>query len=279
MAFTVAVLLGLLSAFLVYSYIKKKEAAANQGQNVISVVASKRPIRKNDVISDIDTFFVERRVRAVDAPKGWIPWNDVEMFVGRRIYETVPRGMLVLSSYFLPTDRSREERSELNIPKGMRAITLAVDQITGVGGLLKPRNRVDVLLVTENTFAAGGARGAAAEELISATLLSNVGVWAVDSRTAAMPPSRAAGGRRNYSAITLLVTQEEAELLAMGQKVGTLILTQRRSIDNTARSYTPKEFPAIQLSTMLESGRRLNALRQGRLKTELEQHRTSEGSK
>jgi Flp pilus assembly protein CpaB len=130
--------------------------------------------------------------------------------------------------------------------KGMRAMTIQTSNVaSGVGGLIVPGNRVDVLLIGNVKTPAKGTRseGAAAETIVPkcVTLLQNVTVLAVDSRVDASGEKEEGAAPKaeskidtkglQYLNVTLLVTREEAAALALAQNLGLLHLALRHPDD------------------------------------------------
>jgi pilus assembly protein CpaB len=81
---------------------------------------------------------------------------------------------------------------------GFRAFTLGVDETSGVGGLLAPGDRVDILF-----------KGAVSARETTSFLYQNLRVLAVGTRTMAPGSSPGAG----YSHVTLSVSPQQAEEL------------------------------------------------------------------
>jgi Flp pilus assembly protein CpaB len=103
------------------------------------------------------------------------------------------------------------------IPDGMRAISIAVDGPAAVDGRVRPGSRVTVVVQLRDV-APGGER-------VTRVLLEDVEVLGND-RTFSKSPSREITGR---SIVTLLVTPEDAELVAKGSKEGALHVVLPRS--------------------------------------------------
>ena len=100
------------------------------------------------------------------------------------------------------------------IPAGLRAETVAVSAVSGVGGHLEPGNRVDAAVVLAAT-SPGNA--------MASLFLTNVPVLAVESpgQTGVGSPTAA------YTSVTLAVTPEDAVRLALAAQTGTLQLFLR----------------------------------------------------
>jgi pilus assembly protein CpaB len=76
------------------------------------------------------------------------------------------------------------------LPKGMRIVTIAVDQVSGVGGFVFPGDRVDVLITHDITLSqhveirADGTKIDPKKDAITEVLLSNIRVMAVNNKSA-----------------------------------------------------------------------------------------------
>lgn len=105
------------------------------------------------------------------------------------------------------------------IPRGMRAITVDLDNGASVSGFLDPGNTVDVLITMRDED------GMPAETV---TLMQAVRVLSVDDRMGARSK---ADGKARRPAVTLLVTPLEAEQLSHGVAQGIPTLTLRNAVD------------------------------------------------
>ncbi len=107
---------------------------------------------------------------------------------------------------------------------GTRAISMRVDESTGVAGLLYPGDRVDVILTHEV-----GVKGKEADRetenkvRVSETILSNVRVIAIDQSIEDL--KNAKNQARAPKTATLEVTPRQAEIIAVATRMGTLTLT------------------------------------------------------
>lgn len=108
------------------------------------------------------------------------------------------------------------------IPEGMRAITVKVDEVSGVAGFSRPGSRVDVLLASTKEGPSTGEGGAK-------IILQNVLVLAAGQSITQLEGK---DKPKMFQTVTLLVSPEEAERLALASKMGTLLLALRRSGDN-----------------------------------------------
>lgn len=111
------------------------------------------------------------------------------------------------------------------VADGMRAAAVAVDATSGVAGLIKPGNRVDVVVIYQAETAADAA-GQSKTQTAAQLLLQNIAVLAVDKVT------DKAGSADMYATITLEVTPEQALDLNVARNVGSLSLLLRSPIDS-----------------------------------------------
>ena len=110
---------------------------------------------------------------------------------------------------------------------GTRAISISVDAATGVAGLIWPGDRVDVILTQD--IEAGASIG---ERIASETVLRDIRVIAVDQDIAqGAEPSAASKSGRVPSTVTLQVTPENADKVAVAQHLGHLSLAVRAISD------------------------------------------------
>lgn len=113
---------------------------------------------------------------------------------------------------------------------GMRAYTIVTNNpASSVAGLILPSDRVDVILTvssSSNDKTGGGT---------SSTLLQNVEILAIDKLLEA--PERASS--ESLTSVTVLVTQRQASLLGLGQKMGTLTMSLRNPEDNNTAETAP----------------------------------------
>lgn len=108
------------------------------------------------------------------------------------------------------------------VPNGMRAVTMEVNEFSGVAGLVMPGCRVDVIATINN-----GENGGQ----LAKTIVQNVKVTAVGQRMAgaeAAPPAP----NEMAKSVTVLATLEEAEAIELACSTGRPRLVLRGGRDN-----------------------------------------------
>ncbi|WP_193370757.1 Flp pilus assembly protein CpaB [Pelagibius marinus] len=108
----------------------------------------------------------------------------------------------------------------------MRAVTIRVNDVAGVAGFVLPGDRVDILLTRDRT---GGDGNKSANNLITDVLLQNVKVLGIDqdANQEKDKPSVA-------KAVTLEVSPQQAQKLALASQLGSLALMLRNLADAEA---------------------------------------------
>ena len=109
------------------------------------------------------------------------------------------------------------------IPEGYRAMTVKVDDVVGVSGFILPGTLVDIVVVIQPP------KGTANEEMISKIVLQNIKVLASGQNID--KPKNDREVERSVKAVTLQVTPEQAEKLALAGSEGKLQLVMRNSVD------------------------------------------------
>lgn len=120
-------------------------------------------------------------------------------------------------------------------PIGKRAITISVDNISSLAGMIKAGDHVDVIALIPNSVA--GADGKVVTQLITLPIFQNVLVLAIGQQTS--PASSKTDLRfRSIEAkqetnplITLALIPQEASLIAFVQEQGKIRLTMRSPTD------------------------------------------------
>jgi pilus assembly protein CpaB len=103
---------------------------------------------------------------------------------------------------------------ELKIPPGQRAMAVRINDVAGISGLIQPNSRVDVLVTL--TEAATGKQ-------VAKLFMENMRVLSVGTEI-----QRDASGKANAATtVTLGVTPEEAERLAVAMNTGSIQLVLR----------------------------------------------------
>jgi pilus assembly protein CpaB len=211
------------------------------------VLVATKDIPANTIVDE--SLIQKRQVPSTYMQPGAI--GDVEAVKGRVTAIPVPMGAQVINTYLQDSGRAA---LAFDVPRGRRAITIAVNDVTGVAGLARPGNFVDVLgtfSFGRPTSYQGGQLVFADEKTETRLLLQNLQVAAVEKerkrdrpvprryttveeaeeRAQAEQEEAIAAQQRSVSTVTLMATPDEAQQLVLAQEVGSLTLMLRSNID------------------------------------------------
>src|SRR5438034_281884 len=215
-AFGIAWLTALLLSWWGY-----KKTTAPQARDVISVAAAAHDlaIGKRIQTDDLKMVTLDRK----DLPRGvFVKASDV---VDRAVAVPIFAGEIVLNGK-LAAKGSGEGLTAL-IEPGMRAVSVQVNEISGVSGFIQPGTRVDVLFT--RTFSNGDAA--------TTTILQNIKVVAYGRQLDASAKLDSRDTTRPTVA-TLLVTQEEAQKVVLAQQRGRIQLVLRNGLDDKVDEFS-----------------------------------------
>ena len=208
-----AALFGLVAAVMVSRYLSSTQAYA---RNLDRVVVAKVDI-------PIGTRIVAEQLTTAQFPRDAMPngiFNTTETVVGRVAVVNIAAREPV-TDFRLAPEGSMGGLSAI-IPEGYRAMTVRVNDVVGVAGFLQPNAMVDVVVVIEPNGRTGG------QDTVSKIVLQNIKVLAVGQNLDRPDNDREATAVR---AVTLQVTPEQAEKLALASTEGKLQLVMRSATD------------------------------------------------
>jgi pilus assembly protein CpaB len=214
-AILAAVAFGLVAAVSVSRYLASAQAYT---RNLSSVVVAKVEI-------PVGTRIIQEHLAVAQFPKNVAPEGTFtvidDKLVGRVVVTRIlPREPLT-ESRLAPVGAAGGLSSV--IPEGFRAMTVKVDDVVGVSGFVMPGTLVDVVVVTSPPKKSG------AEEMVSKIVLQNIKVLASGQNID--KPKNDREVERAVKAVTLQVTPEQAEKLALASSEGKLQLVMRNSVD------------------------------------------------
>jgi pilus assembly protein CpaB len=209
----VAVVLGLVAAKLAGDMIARNRGNGNSNTKMTRVVVAKESISPGQELKaeNLTTTQV-----AGDGIPGTKP--AAADWAGRVAMAQIDKGQPVLEALLTPLGNG--SGLQALVPDGMRAITIEVNEFTGVAGLLVPGCRVDLISLLHNTET---------NEDVSRTIVENLKVSAVGQR---MGVSKEADEQnKGFRSVTLIASPVEAETIQLAASTGRPWLSLRSSKD------------------------------------------------
>jgi pilus assembly protein CpaB len=213
--FLSALLIGGVAAFSVYKLVIQ-DRAITVGDHIetVDVVVAAEDITEGKLLVETDLKAKRFTVEAV--PQG--AFLDADSLLGRVSIMPIFAGEPVMESKLAPIGSSAG--LEVKIQPGMRAMAIPVNDHVGVNGFIVPNSRVDVLVTIRPKQGS--------QDQTAKVFLQNMRVL-----TAGQHLTRDANGKPiTASTVTLEVTPEEAELLAVAMHEGVLQLALRGYADS-----------------------------------------------
>lgn len=213
--------------------IAEKEKALAGQHKMVQVVVPTRDLLLGERINSADMAIRE-------IPEDYVDRNSVtpdrfETAVGQALVSDMQEGRPLLwahlESGLVPTFSGK-------LPTGMRAVTVTVDQISSISGMLAPRDKIDLVL----TMSQGSSS-------TTFPLLQNVQVLATGTR---MEPSRIDNRDKadSYATVTLLLSPDDAKKIILAQDSGKIQAVLRHPEDDK-----PSSDEKITVSTLLSNSK------------------------
>ena len=212
----IALLLALLASVGAYKFLSGQSRVAERARlQTVGIVVAQVDIPLGSTIN--------LNQLAVSAwPKDNYPKEsiaDPKIAVGRVALRDFFRGEPVVESKLVPLGKSTGLLS-LKVPPGMRAFSVKVNEVVGVGGFIVPESRVDVIVTTSPS-------GKTQQDKVSKIVLEDVRVLA-----AGQVIEQKDNKPVTVNTVTLSLLPEETEKLALAGNDGIIQLVMRNFADN-----------------------------------------------
>jgi pilus assembly protein CpaB len=190
---------------------KKPVVGTTTEGTAVVVLKSDLPAGAALTSADLDTVLVSGKVNTEAV------FTSPAALEGRVLIADTTRGTPISSALLAPAGSGTGLQAL--IPEGMRAITVEINEFSGVAGFLGQGCRVDVVATLNDP--SGG--------MISRTIVQNVKVQAIGSR-------QQADASAPVRSVTLLTTPKEAEAIELACATGRPRLVLRPSTDNATEN-------------------------------------------
>jgi len=245
----VAGVLGIAATFLINIYVKqqaqqaKYQAVTNQ-KNMSSVVIAVQDIPAGTTLKE--SMLTEETV-----PKNILQprvATSIDRVVGQIAVVPISRGEQVLLNKI--TLSGQAGSLSMQVPVGKRAITVTVDNINAVGGMIRPGDHVDVVGVVP--IPAVDASGKQVTQAATMPLFQDVLVLAIGGEY-----SRASAGKKEAtgpsSQITFALSPQEANLITFVSEQGKIRLVLRSPEDTQTQAVAPASWDTLFRTVMPEA--------------------------
>jgi pilus assembly protein CpaB len=223
-----ASLIGLLASFLVYRVVSQVASSRDDQSDRIVVAAANIGLAES---------ITRQHVKLVPWPKAAVPpgaIRSLEDAEGRVVRGSIVAGEPLMEAKLAPQLAGRGGIMPMLIPEGQRGVTITLDTAMRESGFVMPNSRVDVLVSMP--------KGSGSSEKIAKVILQDVTVLAA-GQTVEMKDNKPV----TNTTVTLALTPQQVERLAVAQSDGKLMLVQR-NLRDTEVVRTPGATPSSLLS-------------------------------
>ena len=208
-----ATVIGLLTSVLVYSVVHRMAtASAGEGNELIVVAAANMNMAET---------VTPAHVKMVAFPKSAIPAGaikSVDAAKGRVVKTTIVAGEPLLDAKLAPELSGKGGIMPMLVPEGHRGVSIKVDDAVKESGFVLPNSRVDVLVSL--------VKDRSSQVRFSRVILQDVLVLAA-GQSVELQDNKPV----TVTTVTLSLTPEQAERLAVAQAEGKLTLATRNLRD------------------------------------------------
>ncbi len=237
-----AAILGLLAAYSAKGYlteqVAREKARLNPRVETVDLVVAKTNLPKGTVIS-MENMAV-RPVPAEFAVGQAIRPDQIEGFIGAKLAVPVRAGEALITS---ATEGADLVTFAAKLKPGVRAMTVSVDEVTSVSGMLQPGDRIDLLWsVKPQQLRPSDQRSTADSVEQTVVFMQDVRVLATGRQ---VRPGADETRPRGYTTVTLEATAEQAKKLVAAQRTGRLTALLRNPEDNTPMDQRPADLTQL----------------------------------
>lgn len=211
---------ALVAAALVYYYLDNLKKTYREIEDFRTVVTAATRIPAKTMVK-------KEMLEVKEIPVRYISENAVtatEDALGKITKSEILPGEVLRSEKLSGTKEGRDGLA-YSVTPGKRAVTVSVNDVTGVAGLLRTGDRIDVLGTIDAQTGSG-------QEKASSTsfLIQNIEILSLD-QTYAVDESSVQTNQGGYKNVTLLVTPQQALPLVLCSQKGSIWFALRAPVD------------------------------------------------
>ncbi len=216
-----AIGIALVTTVLIYQWLAGQQGSEPEAQPVVEIAGAEIAVASSDV--PWGTPLTDEFIRVVSYPEEILPvghFKTVDDLKGRVVLANLKKNEPFMESKLAPIDVTTGGVSAVMNPN-KRAMAVKVNEVVGLPGFIKPGDHVDVMV----TFERQGA--SKTDKKITKVVLENSLVLATGTQMERVDEEEP----KAVKVITLEVTLEEAEKLAMATNEGKIRLALRSPLN------------------------------------------------
>ncbi|MFH1442008.1 MAG: Flp pilus assembly protein CpaB [Candidatus Omnitrophota bacterium] len=250
--------LAIISVFMIKVYLDQQRQImrdqANKAlkqirSNQTAVLVAKRDIKKGEAI-DTNMLFSEIIPNKYVEPQAA---TSLDRIAGMITVASIPKGSQITLGKLVSEHKARGGSLASSTPVGKRAITLSVDDISSLVGMIKPGDKVDIIGIVPVPMQL--AQGKQVTQLAVIPLFQDVLILAVGQETGTVSETTE-DARARYAKqkeketeisqfITVALAPQEANLIAFVQDQGKIRLILRSPADSKVEAIPPASWDTL----------------------------------
>jgi pilus assembly protein CpaB len=257
----ISAIFGLISAFVIFRVLSTAQPKSSSSVATVPVVVAGQDIPAKTTITD-QMLTVKQVQASVRIPTAY---TDTKSIVGHVTRDALTAGEQVLTSKL--ADAQKDLGFSGQVPSGMRAVSINVEQVVTNDNLIAPGDSVDVIALfqrfggaPDNQVSLDQEKDDKAKRFTAVTVLQDIQVLAVAQQitdpltSGSSKPSTSKSGQNDIKTVTLAVTPDDAQRLFLSDQLGTLRLALHRfgehdvqplqPLDNTVQQVFGLDAPA-----------------------------------
>jgi pilus assembly protein CpaB len=251
---------GLVAAFGINQVMANRNQAPAAAVEMEKILVANKNIKVNEPFSD-------KNVQIEDWPKEKVPpdvVHDLKELDGQRAGGSILVGEPIRKAKFAEDKRIEE------IPHGYRVVAVQADAVSATGNLLQPGDRVDIVLSLKHASQQTSSQ-------VAKTILQNVRVFAINEQWRAAEGKDKSDDAITARTVSLLVTPDEAETIALASDLGRVRLVLRNPDDDQVDDTSGTEENEILMGRSKGNPKELPSGKSGGLLSWLKQQQNPSG--
>lgn len=204
-------------------------------QQMVEVVVVTRALERGDTVGP--EVMALREVPADYVPSAAIMPDEAEALFGQPLLQALRAGEIITRQAVASAEQIG---FSARVKPGIRALTISVDEINSISGMLQPGDRIDLLLTARPPVAGNGLQGG---QDATVPLLQNLLVMATGRQV--RPGMEGDDGPRSFSAVTVEVSPQQAQRLIVAQAAGKLTAILRNPEDRSPLDARPLDLASL----------------------------------
>lgn len=237
---------ALVAAFGAKGYIEQSVAAEKRrilpDEASVDIVVASKDLPAGALV-DPSSMAIRRLPKAM-VPGGAIDPSRFGSLEGRKLTQPMRAGEPLLQP-LVSAELSALQPLALRVSEGWRAMSIPVDEVSALSGMLQPGDRVDLYVTVRGVGANGAGVDRTAAVMQDIIVLATGQAMAADPAAGPQSAARDTSPARGFSTITVQVDHIGAQKLAVALAAGKLVAVLRNPDDRAVRVAKAMDLSAI----------------------------------